>query len=273
MFQRQDPVRRPPSRAADAALRGSAALWFVTAVAGQLAFAVYIAAHYAGAAARGDFAAWTETMIHGIVAGDPVGNAAVALHLLLAFIITVGGPIQLTPAVRNRWPRFHRWNGRVYLTTAVVISLGGLFMVWTRGVLGPISNAVAISINGLLIIAFAGMALRHALARRFDVHRQWATRLFLAVSGVWFFRIGMMAWILANGGPVGVGRELDGPFALTLAYAQYLVPLAIYEVYLRTQRGAGPVGRTAMAVFLVVLALATALGVFGAIMGMWLPRI
>lgn len=273
MTDRKGRGRGTASPVADAALRGSAALWFATVVAGQLAFAVYIAAHYAGAAMRGDFAAWTETMIHGIVAGDPVGNLAVALHLLLAFVITLGGPIQLIPAVRARWPRFHRWNGRIYLVTAVVISLGGLFMVWTRGVLGPISNAVAISINGLLIIGFAGMTLRRALARRFDDHRRWATRLFLAVSGVWFFRVGLMAWILANGGPVGVGKELDGPFALTWAFAQYLVPLAIYEIYLRTRQRAGTGGRIAMALALVGLALLTALGVFGAIMGMWLPRI
>lgn len=265
--------RGATSPAVDALLRGSTVFWFATVVAGQLAFAIYIAAHYAGAAARGDFAAWTKTMIHGIVAGDPVGNAAVALHLFLAFVITLGGPVQLIPAIRSRWPRFHRWNGRVYLATAVTISLGGLFMVWTRGVLGPISNAIAISINGLLIMGFAVMTLRHALARRFDLHRRWATRLFLAVSGVWFFRIGMMAWILANGGPVGVGKALDGPFTLTWAYAQYLVPLATYEIYLRTQRGADMGGRIAMAAGLVILTLITALGVFGAITGIWLPRI
>lgn len=273
MTDRQGPSRLTAPIRSDAILRGSAVLWFVITVAGQLAFAVYIALHYAGAAMRGDFAAWTETMIHGIVAGDPVGNAAVALHLLLAFVITLCGPVQLVPAVRNRWPRFHRWNGRVYLATAVIISLGGLFMVWTRGVLGPLSNPVAISINGLLIIVFAGLALRHALARRFDLHRQWATRLFLAVSGVWFFRVGMMAWVLANGGPVGVGSELDGPFAVTLAFIQYLVPLGIYELYLRARRASGAASQIIMAVAMVALTVLTAIGVFGAIVGMWLPRI
>lgn len=259
--------------AAEAALKGSAALWFVTTVFGQLIFVVYIAAHYGGTALRGDFAAWTETMIHGIVAGDPVGNLAVFVHILLAFVITVCGPIQLLPQVRRRWPRFHRWNGRVYLTTAVVISLGGLYMVWTRGVLGPLSNAVAISVNGLLIIACAGTALRLALRREFDRHRRWATRLFLVVSGVWFFRAGLMLWVLVNGGPVGLGEELDGPFALALAYGQYLVPLAIYELYLRVQAGSGAAGRFAMAGVIVVLAFGTAVGVFGATMGMWLPRL
>lgn len=260
--------------AADAALKGSAALWFLVAATGQFIFAAYIALNYGRKALVGDFAAWSETLIHGIVEGDPIGNIAVGLHLLLALIITVGGPLQLIPAVRRRWPRFHRWNGRTYMVTAFVISLGGLYMVWTRGVLGPTINAVAISINALLIMGCATMALRFALRREFERHRRWATRLFLVVGGVWFFRVGLMFWVLANGGkPVGIGSELDGPFAILLAFAQYVVPLGIYELYLRTQDRAGAVGRVGMAAALVVLSLATAVGVFGATVGMWLPRI
>lgn len=259
---------------ADAALKGSAALWFAVAATGQFIFAAYIALNYGRKALGGDFAGWSETLIHGIVAGDPVGNAAVALHLLLALVITVGGPLQLIPAVRRRWPRVHRWNGRIYITVAFVISLGGLYMVWTRGVLGPTLNAVSISGNALLIMGCAAMALRLALRRDFDRHRRWATRLFLVVNGVWFFRVGLMFWVLANGGkPVGLGDALDGPVALILGFATYLLPLAVYELYLRTQDRAGAAGRVGMAALLVVLSLVTAVGVFGATVGMWLPRL
>lgn len=266
------PVQGSPSPAADAALRFSAGFWFMTAILGQLIFAAYIGAHFGGSALRGDFESWTEGLIHGIVAGDPIGNLAVFLHILLAFVITLGGPIQLLPQVRARWPRFHRWNGRIYLTTAFVISLGGLYMVWTRGVLGPLSNSIAISINALLIMGCAAMTLRFALRREFDHHRRWATRLFLVVSGVWFFRVGLMLWVAINGGPVGVGEELEGPFALTLAYAQYVVPLAIYELYLRVRARSGSGGRFAMAATLIVLTVGMGVGIAMATMFMWLPK-
>ena len=259
---------------ANTALKGSAALWFTVAATGQFIFAAYIALNYGRKALGGNFEAWSDTLIHGIIAGDPVGNIAVGLHLLLALIITLGGPLQLIPAVRKRWPRFHRWNGRAYIVTAFVISLGGLYMVWTRGVLGPMLNAVSISVNALLIMGCAAMALRFALRREFDRHRRWATRLFLVVNGVWFFRVGLMFWVLANGGkPVGLGEELDGPVALILGFAVYLLPLGIYELYLRTQDRAGALGRIGMAAMLVVLTLATAVGIFGATLGMWLPRL
>lgn len=259
---------------ANAALKGSAALWFTVAATGQFIFAAYIALNYGRKALGGNFEGWGETLIHGIIAGDPIGNIAVGLHLLLALIITVGGPLQLIPTVRKRWPKFHRWNGRIYIVTAFIISLGGLYMVWTRGVPGPTVNAVAISINALLIMGYAAMALRFALGREFERHRRWATRLFLVVGGVWFFRVGLMFWVLANGGkPVGIGTELDGPFAIFLAFAQYVAPLAVYELYLRTRDRAGVAGHVCMAAVLIVLALATAVGVFGATLGMWLPRL
>jgi hypothetical protein len=254
-------------------LKTVAALWFIVAVLGQLVFAAYVIANYGGDAVRGDVRAWNETLIHGIVLGDPIGNAAVATHLLLAAIITICGPLQLVPQVRASAPVFHRWNGRVYLFTAFAASLGGLYMIWTRGTLGGLVNQVAISGNALLIMLCATMALRHALRREFDTHRRWATRLFLVVSGVWFFRVGLMAWIAVNGGPVGVGEELDGPFAISWAYGQYLLPLAVYEIYLRAiDSGAAP-GRLAAAGLISALTLLMGVGIVMATLFMWLPRV
>jgi asparagine N-glycosylation enzyme membrane subunit Stt3 len=133
---------------------------------------------------------------------------------------------------------------------------------------------VGISINGLLILIAAVTAWRLARARRVAAHRRWALRSFILISGVWFFRVGMMCWILLNQGPVGIGgKGFDGPFVRFWAFGCYLVPLALLELYLRAQdRGSVP-GRYAMATVLAVLTLGTAIGIFGAAMGMWLPRL
>jgi Predicted membrane protein (DUF2306) len=258
---------------ADKALKSAAVLWFLVTVGGQWLFATYIFAFYGATAAVGNWEAWNKRLIHGIVDGDLTGNIALAVHLLLAGIITFGGPLQLIPQIRASAPTFHHWNGRVYILTAFVISLGALYMVWTRGVLGGFANHLAISLNALLIMYFAAVAVRHAIARNIDTHRRWALRLFLAVSGVWYFRVGMMAWVILNQGPVGIGKNLDGPFAIFLAFGQYVVPLAVLELYLRTQDRAGAAGKFAMAAGLVVLTALTALGIFGAFTFMWLPRL
>ena len=265
--------QRPAAAKADKALRGSAALWFITAVIGQWAFVAYVACFYGGAALGGRFERWNEVLVGGYVRGGTVGNLVLAAHLLLAVIITVGGPLQLIPWLRARALPFHRWNGRLYILVAFVISLAGLYMVWTRGAAGGPSLRIGISLNGVLILVCAALTWRHAMAGRIDLHRRWALRTFLLVSGVWFFRVGLMCWILVNRGPVGIGRDFDGPFVRFWSFGCYLAPLAVLELYLRARDRAGPGGKVAMAGGLIVLTLATAVGIFGAVMGMWAPRI
>jgi hypothetical protein len=115
--------------------------------------------------------------------------------------------------------------------------------------------------------------VRAARARRYDVHRRWALRLFLAVGGVWFFRIGLMAWIVANQGPAGFDpKTFSGPFLSFLAFAQYLVPLALLELYFRAQRGSARV-QLAMAFGLGAATLVMAGGIAAAGAILWLPRL
>jgi hypothetical protein len=65
---------------------------------------------------------------------------------------------------------------------------------------------------------------------------------------------------------------MDGPFDVFVAFGCYLLPLAIAELYFWAKR-AGAVSKLAMSAVLFAAAGATALGVFGAAMIMWLPRI
>lgn len=272
------PLQRPLPRTLQAhalpALKAAAALWLLAAVIGQLIFVVYIASFYGGSALRGDFAVWNKVLPHGYVPGDAMGNAAIAGHMLFAAIIMLGGPLQLVPQVRAHAPAFHRWNGRIYLLTAVAASLTGLYMVWFRGGEGNALHHVGSSLNGVLIIACGAMAVRHALARRLAAHRRWALRLFIVVGGVWFYRVGLMFWIFVNGGPAGFDPvTFRGPFLTMLSFAQYLVPLAVLELYLHARDRAGAAGRIAVACTLLLLTAAMGLGIFVATMGMWLPRI
>lgn len=260
---------------ADKALRAAARLWFLVAVIGQLFFVLYILSFYGGSAAQGDFAAWNKVLAGGHIPGDTLGNVALAIHLFVAAIITIGGPLQLSPQIRDRAPSFHRWNGRVYLLTAFTAGITGLYMVWIRGgTVGDVVQHLGVSLNAILIMFFAAMAVRYAMARDLRAHRRWALRLFLVVSGVWFFRVGLFFWLILNQGPAGFDpKTFQGPFLSFLSFAQYLVPLAVLEIYLRTKDGAHTSGRIAMAASLFVLTVAMGIGIFGATMGMWLPRI
>ena len=269
------PTRPYFVRIAQPALKLSAALWFLVAVAGQLIFVTYIVGFYGRAALHGDFQAWNKVMPHGYVPGATGQNALISVHLLFAAAIILMGAAQLTPQLRAYAPGLHRWTGRTYLSAALLMSVSGLLMVWTRGTVGDLSQHIAISLNALMILASAGLALRFAITRRIDRHRRWALRLFLSVCGVWFFRIGLMLWIVLNQGPAGFDpKTFTGPFLSILAFGVYVVlPWTLLELYFRAQTSRKAIVHWATAGGLSVLSLVMLLGIAAATMLMWLPQL
>jgi tetratricopeptide (TPR) repeat protein len=260
---------------ADTTLKGAVRFWFAVVVIGQLIFAFAVASFYGLAAVRGTSPqAWSQHITHGYVAGDIIGNFAVATHLFSAVIVILAGMLQLTPQIRNRFPIFHRWTGRLYIATASAISLAGLYMTWVRGSVGDLKQHLGSTLMALLIMLFAAMALRYAMARDFRTHRRWALRLYLVVSASLFIRAGIFLSLLLNRGPFGFDpATFSGPFLTFISFAQYLVPLAVLEIYFRTQQHAGAPGRFAMAAGLIVSALALAAGIFAVTLVGWLPQI
>lgn len=258
---------------AAATLRNAARIWFVVAAIGQLMLVAYVVLFYGGAAVKGDFLGWNKVLAHGYVPGDTVGNIVLGAHLLIAAVITLGGLLQLMPQVRTHAPTFHRWNGRVYITVAFITSLAGIYMVWFRGAVGDVTQHVTVTLNGMLIMVCAALAWRFAAARDFRTHRRWALRLFLAVSGVWFFRVGLMFWIAVNQGPAGFDpKTFTGPALNVLGFTVYLLPLAVLELYLRAQERGSAAARVAVAGLIGVVTIAMAIGILVAAKGMWLPR-
>ncbi len=262
-------------RSAETTLTTAAKTWFLVTLAGQWIFVVYIFAYFILSMLGGGLEVLADTHLpNGFVAGETVGNLAVAAHLMLALIIIGTGPLQLVPQVRARFPFFHRWNGRLYIAACFLTSMVGLFMVWTRGTVGDLVQHIGISGDAVLILVFGALALRYAMAGDIRAHRRWALRLFMVASAVWFYRIGLMGWIFANGGPAGFDpKTFTGPFLNFLTFGQYLVPLFILELYFYARDRAGAAGKYAMASGLFVVSILMAFGIFAATMGMWLPRI
>jgi len=253
---------RAPARSA---LRASVTTWFVIASIGQWFFAYHVAKVFIVPAFAGNAAAWNKVLFVGLIKGDLVGNIALGAHLFIAFIITIGGTLQLVPWIRTHAPSFHRWNGRLYIVIAFVTSLAAIYMIWTRDTFGGILvNDISVSTNGVLIMVFAAMTIRTAMARELDVHRRWALRTFIAVSGVWFVRV-MYAFlgIVTHGDIPGVTDNMTGPTNVVIGFASYLLPLAVLELYLLAKRSPSVLAKLTTAALVSAAAVVTGIGAYG----------
>ncbi|WP_299948532.1 DUF2306 domain-containing protein [uncultured Microbulbifer sp.] len=249
--------------------------WFYVAAIGHAIFLAYIlAVFYPPIAQSGLHGLQGLHLPTGFREGDTLGNLASVSHVLLAVIVIGGGPLQLVSAVRRHAPAFHRWLGRSYLLAAVVSSVGGLYMTWTRHTVGNLVTQIGITVDGILILAFAFLAVRNAMAKRITEHRRWALRLFMVASAVWFFRVALMGWAMITDGWGIHWESFTGPFLYALGFGNYLLPLAMLEWYFYCQkRKAGQGIQIAFVSTLLPLTVFMGIGIFAATMGLWLPRV
>jgi tetratricopeptide (TPR) repeat protein len=268
------PTSARQSPVADKTLRAAAGFWLGVTVVGQFIFAFAVASFYGLTALRGEYFPWHKFISRGHVAGDTAGNSALAAHVASAAIIMFAGSLQLIPQIRNRFPVFHRWNGRVYMSFAVLGAAAGLYLTWIRGTVGDIYQHIGSSLGALLIFLFAALALRSALARDFIAHRRWALRLFLVVSGAFFIRLALVLSAVIFKGPFGFNPQtFTGPFLTFNTFGQYLVPLAVLEIYFRAQDRPSARNRFAAAGLLFVVTLVMIGGVFAVTLTTWTPQV
>ncbi len=245
--------------------------WFVIVLIGQVIFALYVFGLYGLSTINGEFEKWNTTAPHGYEADDLIGTIIFGVHVMLAGIITIGGPLQLMPQVRNRWPRLHRVNGRLYILAAFVISFAGLYLSWVKGSVGGLVGSIFITINAILILISAYYTITHAMRRTLDQHRRWAIRLFLCMSGVWLFRVLLMLWFAIFQGPYGFDPEaFEGPALNFLYICSYILPIIVVQWYFFAQES-GRSQQLLFASFLTVVTLGIAVGSIMATIGMWLP--
>jgi len=248
--------------------------WLGIAFTGLLFFSIYILIVYIWSLATGNFSTWANNSIIGFTPEDLTGNIVFGLHVVGALIISLGGPLQLMPAVRKKYPKFHKINGRLYIIMALVLSLGGLYLIWVREASVEIFGDLMVSTNGVIILICAYFTISYARARKIEKHNRWALRLFLAMSGVYFFRIILMFWIIINGGPVGFNPDtFTGPAISVINVIVYVLPIGIFELFMFTLKSKHKASAWMMSAFMIALCLAWIGGIAATSFGMWWPAI
>jgi hypothetical protein len=228
-------------------LRWTSTALVVTVWISATLFGLYILAFYAGALVEGEMAQWNEVLPRLYGPDTPVATAGIGLHFAAGGIILVLGCIQLIDRVRVRYPALHRWLGRLYVAAALLAGLGGLIFIAMKGTVGGTVMDIGFSLYGVLTILAAVETFRHAWARRLEIHRVWALRLFALAIGSWLYRMDYGFWLLLTDG-AGHTKDFGGPFDKVMSFFFYLPNLLVVEAFIRARR------RTAMPALQLVAA-------------------
>jgi hypothetical protein len=199
-------------------------------------FGLYILAFYAAALLDGNMSKWNEGLPRLYESHTPTATAGIGMHFAAGGIILALGCIQFVEAIRSRYPAAHRWIGRVYVTAAFLAGIGGLTFIAAKGTIGGTTMDVGFGIYGVLTAAAAVQTYRHARARRLDVHRAWAMRLFALAIGSWLYRMDYGFWFLLADG-AGHVKDFSGPFDKFMAFFFYVPNLLVVEALIRARRG------------------------------------
>ncbi len=249
-------------------------VWFLAVWIGQMLFAYYILMLYWKSTMLGNFEKWNTATPNFYIKGDLVGNTIFGLHVALAAIITILGPMQLISQLRRYAPIFHRVSGRIYIFSAFIISIAGLYLTWVKGSVGGPVGSVVISMNALIILGCAFLTIKNALLRNIDNHQRWAVHLFLAISGVWLFRVFLMLWLAIFKAPVGFDPEtFTGPFLNALSVFVYVFPQLVVFFYFQAKKSRTPLIKAVFSILLLFITIGIVIGTVAATLGMWLPRL
>ena len=111
------------------------------------------------------------------------------VHIVPGILFMVLGPLQSMPSIRNRWLRFHRWSGRVFMVASLVCVISALMFVPMLPVFGSFSTSVGVVFAGSIFPVCLVQCDRRIRQRRIAPHREWIIGAFAIGLGISTFRV------------------------------------------------------------------------------------
>ena len=109
------------------------------------------------------------------------------IHIVPGLLFTLLGPFQFNRAIRSKYPKWHRINGRIFVACAYVVGISALLMSVAMPAIGGVNQAVATTLFGILFLIALTTAFRHILRGEIWQHREWMIRAYaigLAVATI-----------------------------------------------------------------------------------------
>ncbi len=141
-----------------------------------------------------------------------LGGGAVGLLL---------GALQFATQRWRRWPRLHRWVGRVYFAGMVVAMVGAVGLIATSP--APLSIRVAFAATALAWLVTGSVGLVAIWRGQVLRHQRWMVRAYLATLAPVVFRVSLPS-------AIGLGLTPSPGLIALLLWASWVAPLSVYGV-------------------------------------------
>jgi uncharacterized membrane protein len=100
-------------------------------------------------------------------------------HALAGTCALLLGPLQFSDRLRQRFTKFHRVVGRIYIAGALIVApLGAYIQFFEERMGGPRSFSIAALVDAILLMLTTAIAFTFILNGKVEQHRQWMTRSF-----------------------------------------------------------------------------------------------
>jgi hypothetical protein len=216
------------------AVRWTGRVFYLAALLGLGIFGSYILLRATGATFQ-NFQQWKD-LVSGaqrLAPADWIASVGIGMHYFMGAVLVLAWPILFSSRVRIRHRLVHRWTGRVYVSAGLLAGVGGLSFILARH--DGSAPHIAFALWGSVMMLSSVLAFVHARARRFELHRAWAIRLFAMVLGSWIFDLEYRAWEDFAGG-VGIGAPgQPGLFDYAINYLFFVPNLLVAEFFIRNK--------------------------------------
>ncbi|HEY6389468.1 MAG TPA: DUF2306 domain-containing protein [Candidatus Acidoferrum sp.] len=109
------------------------------------------------------------------------------VHIVPGLLFMILGPLQFNPTIRARHLRWHRFSGRVFVVSGLVVGISALAMSFGMPAIGGVNQAAATTLFGTLFLFALCRAFWHIRRGEVALHREWMIRAFaigLAVATI-----------------------------------------------------------------------------------------
>ncbi len=143
----------------------------------------------------------------------PASASAIPLvsHIVGALAYMLLGATQFSPAIRRRWPAYHRLAGRLALVGAALVVVSALWLTVayaTPSFGGLVLACFRVAVASAMTLSI-GLGLAAALKREIARHREWMIRAYaLGIGAATQMLVLMVAEMISGGAPTELNRAL-----------------------------------------------------------------